>query len=85
MAMQAANDLRRILLDDGRSDQNPEPPPYFAVYLDSFAGRRHDFHKPLGALDYSFSTFYRIQPTEVISFTRVNQRPKISRLMSAVP
>ena len=30
----------------------------------------------MGALDYSFST-YRIQPTEVISFTRVNERPAL--------
>ncbi|MFO7662902.1 MAG: ExeM/NucH family extracellular endonuclease [Chloroflexota bacterium] len=71
-ALQAANDLARILLDDGRRSQNPNPPPYFATDGTLRAG---DTLTGLsGALDYNFGA-YRIQPTEDISFSRVNDRP----------
>ena len=70
-AMQAANDLRQILLDDGSTWQNPDPPPYFAADGTLRAGDTVVMLQ--GALDYGFSV-YRIQPTEEVSFTRVNER-----------
>ena len=77
--MQAANDLRRILLDDGSGDQNVVPPSYFAPDGTLRAG---DSVEMLGgALDYGFSS-YRIQPTEEVAFSRVNERPETPAVIS---
>ena len=62
-AMQEANDLRRILLDDGSSDQNLEPPSYFAPDGTLRAGD-NAADAAWARWTTAFST-YRIQPTEV--------------------
>jgi hypothetical protein len=73
-ALQEANDLRRILLDDGSSEENPEPPPYFALDGTLRAGDTLDGLS--GALDYDFGA-YRVHPTKGISFKRINERAEV--------
>jgi predicted extracellular nuclease len=73
-ALQDANDLKRILLDDGSSEENPEPPPYFMADGTLRAGDSLD--GLAGVLDYGFST-YRVHPTEDVEFMRVNERPEV--------
>lgn len=75
LAVQAANDLSRILIDDGSSVQNPDPVVYPAPGLSAFNTLRvgDSVAGVVGVLDYSFST-YRVQPTEVPSFVASNPR-----------
>ena len=77
--MQAANDLRLILLDDGSGDQNLVPPSYFAPDGTLRAGDSVAMLQ--GSLDYAFSS-YRIQPTEEVAFTRLNERPETPAVIS---
>jgi len=71
-ALQAANDLRRVQLDDGSTVENPvPPPPYFGPDGTLRAGDTTD--GLIGALGYAFGT-YEIHPVEAVTFTRVNQR-----------
>ena len=71
-AVEAANNLNRILLDDGSSIQNPDPVPYL------FNGptlRLGDTVTNLtGVLGYGFGN-YRVQPTQQPVFVRSNPRP----------
>ena len=70
-AVQIANDLRRILLDDASTAQNPPTVPYLAPDSTLRAG---DTTSGLtGVLSYAFGS-YRIQPTQPVTFTRVNAR-----------
>jgi hypothetical protein len=77
-AVAAANLLDRIILDDGRSGQNPDPTPYFIgtppndITLrdgDSITGLTGVMHQAFGA--------YRIQPFDIGStvFSATNPRP----------
>jgi predicted extracellular nuclease len=70
-AQQAANNLNRIILDDGLSIQNPDPTPYM---FDEPTLRVGDSVTGLtGVLGYGFSA-YRIQPVGDPTFVRANPR-----------
>jgi predicted extracellular nuclease len=73
VALQAANDLRRIQLDDGSTTENPLPlPPYLG---DGNTLRTGDGTVGLtGALGYAFGR-YEIHPTVAVEFSRLNERP----------
>ena len=75
---QTLNARRILVLDDGRSSQNPNPIPYIGADNTLRAG---DTVAGLtGTLDYGSITSdsttrdYRLQPTQAVSFTRVNAR-----------
>lgn len=73
-AVEASNDSREILLDDGRTVQNPEPVPYLGS-ADDPRGRIGDVTTDLsGVLSFGFSQ-YRIQPTGDVAFTPSRSRP----------
>ena len=77
--MQAVQDflLDKITLDDGRSNQNPDPAihPNGNVFDLSNLFRGGDtVANVTGVMDYSFS-LYRIQPTQGADYTSVNPRP----------
>ena len=77
--MQAVQDflLDKITLDDGRSNQNPDPAihPNGNVFDMSNLFRGGDtVANVTGVMDYSFS-LYRIQPTQGADYTSVNPRP----------
>lgn len=75
-AMQAANNLNRILLDDGQTSQNPDPVIHPAPGLSAFnTVRGGDTVDHLsGVMSYSFNE-YRIQPTGDVVCTNSNPRP----------
>lgn len=75
-AMQARNDLDRILLDDGRSRQNPDPIRYPAPELSAYNSLRVGDRTSAidGVLDYSAGS-YRIQPLQTPTFEAANPRP----------
>lgn len=80
LALNADNALRRILLDDGRSTQNPNPTPYLGSENTVRAGDR--LPELVGALDYGLATNntagpsdYRIHPTVAPVIARANPRP----------
>jgi uncharacterized protein len=62
------NPLRRILLDDGSTGQNPAPIPYLSS-SDTTGTRRigDKVNNLTGILSYGFGS-YRIQPTQSVSF-----------------
>ncbi|WP_070335029.1 endonuclease/exonuclease/phosphatase family protein [Pseudomonas aeruginosa] len=74
-AMQARNDLDRILLDDGRSGQNPDPIRYPAPELSAYNSLRVGDRTSAidGVLDYSAGS-YRIQPLQTPTFEAANPR-----------
>ncbi|GAB4577604.1 MAG: hypothetical protein Fur0022_03350 [Anaerolineales bacterium] len=76
LAVQAANDLNRIVLDDASTVQNPDPIIHPAPGLSaSNTLRGGDTVTGLaGVLDHRFS-YYRVQPTGPITFTSTNARP----------
>jgi len=74
----AENLTRMIILDDGITSQNPDPIPYIGTDNTLRAG---DTVADLtGIMDYGPITsypyiyHYRLQPTELVNFLRVNQR-----------
>jgi len=74
------NDLRRLILDDGSSRQNPNPTPYLGAEATVRAGDGID--GLTGVIDYGLSTAtlsgpsdYRLHPTEPPRFTRSHPRP----------
>ena len=70
-ALLAENQLRRLLIDDGSSVQNPATVPY----LEADAVRIGDSATGItGVLGFGFS-LYRLQPTAPIAFARTNPRP----------
>jgi uncharacterized protein len=72
IALQAENDRRQILLDDGSNLQNPvPPPPFFAA--DGTLRLGDTTQNLTGVMSFGFST-YRIQPTQPVEFTRINDR-----------
>jgi len=79
IAMADDNARRRILLDDGTSQQNPNPTPYLAADNTVRAGDTLD--GITGVIDYGLATSsntglgdYRIHPTVAPVFTRSNPR-----------
>ncbi len=79
LALADANARRRILLDDGTTQQNPDPTPYLG---DEDTLRAGDAVAALtGVVDYGLATSsnlaagdYKIHPTEPVVFTRDNPR-----------
>lgn len=73
--IQAQNDLKRIILDDASSVQNPDPIVYPAPALSAFNTLRagDTVSSVVGVLSYSFGE-YRIQPTETPDFVSTNPR-----------
>lgn len=77
-AIQAAQDflLDKITLDDGRTNQNPDPAihPNGNVFDLTNAFRGGDtVENVTGVMDYAFG-LYRIQPTQGADYTSVNSR-----------
>ncbi|RZV40947.1 MAG: ExeM/NucH family extracellular endonuclease, partial [Acidimicrobiia bacterium] len=71
-AVADANAARQIVIDDGSGDQFPDAVPYFAA---DGTLRRGDAAKDITAnLSFSFGAF-KLQPTEDVSFERMNPRP----------
>jgi predicted extracellular nuclease len=72
IAVQALNLRRYVLLDDGKSAQNPDPTPYFNATPTRRVG---DTTTGLtGVLTFDFSE-YRLQPTGTVTFVDANPRP----------
>ena len=86
LALQADNQRRSILLDDGTSRQNVNPTPYIGQDNTVRAGDTID--SVTGVIDFGLATsstsgfgLYRIQPTVDPSFARTNPRtatPQVS-------
>ena len=77
IAAEAAYQLDNILLDDGRTAQNPDPAihPNGAVFDLSNLFRGGDTVANItGVMDYSFGA-YRIQPTQGADYSSNNPRP----------
>ncbi len=74
-ALQDLNDRSRIQLDDGSTVQNPLPfPPYIGP---GNTLRTGDTVPGLtGNVNFSFGA-YEIEPTQTVTFTRVNTRPTV--------
>lgn len=75
LAVQAANDLNRILVDDGLATQNPDPILYPSPELTAFNTLRSgDTVTGLtGVLGYTFGA-YRVYPTVTPNFVAANAR-----------
>lgn len=78
-ALADENARRRIVLDDGTSQQNPNPTPYFAADDTLRAG--DTVASVTGVVDYGLATAsntgfgdYRLHPTAEVVFTRDNPR-----------
>lgn len=74
--LQARNDLNRIVLDDGRSGQNPDPIRYPSPELDAYRTLRvgYEVNQVQGVLHYLAGS-YRVQPTQTPQFVPKNPRP----------
>ncbi|WP_423831487.1 ExeM/NucH family extracellular endonuclease [Stutzerimonas stutzeri] len=74
--LQAQNDLNRIILDDGRSGQNPDPIRYPSPELDAYRTLRvgYEVSDVRGVLHYLAGS-YRVQPTQQPQFVAKNPRP----------
>lgn len=74
-AMQAANDLNRLVIDDGNSAQNPDPVVYPGGRLTAFNTLRSgDTVKDVtGVVAYTASA-YRVHPTQMPQFVAGNPR-----------
>ncbi|MFI2813115.1 ExeM/NucH family extracellular endonuclease [Microbulbifer sp. JSM ZJ756] len=75
LAQQAANDLNRILLDDGSTVQNPGVIPYPAPQLDATNSLRAGARVAglRGVIGYGFGA-YRVHPVEAPQFSDTNPR-----------
>ncbi len=74
--LQARNDLNRIVLDDGRSGQNPDPIRYPSPELDAYRTLRvgYEVNQVQGVLHYLAGS-YRVQPTQTPQIVPKNPRP----------
>lgn len=74
--LQAQNNLNRIVLDDGRSGQNPDPVRYPSPELDAYRTLRvgYEVNEVQGVLHYLAGS-YRVQPTQTPQFVPKNPRP----------
>lgn len=81
-AVQAANSLNLITLDDGSNIQNPDPIPYPepvppGLTADNTLRTGETTTGVTGVLDFGFSS-YRIQPTATVTFDQgANPRPPV--------
>jgi predicted extracellular nuclease len=73
-AEQSLNDRSRILLDDASNVQNPAVVPYLAP--DNTLRPNDTTDVLTGTLSYGFN-FYRVYPTETVTFTRDNPRDTV--------
>jgi uncharacterized protein len=75
IAMQAANDLNRLVIDDGLSTQNPDPIAYPGTGLSAFNTLRSGdtLNNVTGVISFSASN-YRLQPTQTPQFIASNPR-----------
>lgn len=78
-ALAAENARRSILLDDGTTQQNPNPTPYFAA--DNTLRSGDTVASVTGVVDYGLATAsntgygdYKLHPTAPVEFTRANPR-----------
>jgi predicted extracellular nuclease len=74
-ALQAANDLNRILLDDGLSIQNPDPVKYPSPGLTAYNTLRSgdSVTNLVGVVDYAAAS-YRVHATQAPGFVATNAR-----------
>ena len=79
IALADTNARSRIILDDGTSQQNPDPTPYLGEDNTMRAG--DTVQSVTGVIDYGLATSsntgygdYKIHPTEAVAFTRDNAR-----------
>ncbi len=74
-AVQAQNDLKRIIIDDGSTTTNPEPILYPAPKLSATNTLRtgDTVTGVTGVLNYSYA-HYRVQPTSTPNFVAANPR-----------
>jgi predicted extracellular nuclease len=85
-ARSAANLLARITLDDGRTEQNPDPAlhPNGLVFDLSNRFRGGDVVQgAYGILDYRYSK-YRLQPTAAANYVPANPRPQVPHVDGAL-
>ena len=82
VAMQAANDLNRLIINDGSTLQNPDPIIYPSPELSAARTLRGRdvVSDVLGVLTYSWSgssgsDSYRVHPVKIPTFTSTNPRP----------
>jgi predicted extracellular nuclease len=77
------NPLRRILLDDGSTSQNPAPTPYLSA-TDTTGTRRigDKVNNLTGILSYGFGN-YRMQPTHGVSF-QAPSRPELENVRGSL-
>jgi len=71
-----ANSLARITLDDGRTNQNPDPalhPNGLEFNLDNLFRGGDTVTDVTGVINYAFG-LYRVQPTQGANYTSVNPR-----------
>lgn len=78
-ALADENARRRILLDDGTSQQNPNPTPYIGA--DNTVRAGDTVASVTGVIDYGLATAsstgfgdYKLHPTEAVSFERTHPR-----------
>lgn len=79
VAIAEANAAERIMIDDGRSSQNPDPaihPNGEEFTLDNIFRGGDLVTNATGILDYRFSA-WAIQPTEAADYEAVNERPAV--------
>ena len=77
-AVEEANRLRKILLDDGRTSQNPDPARHPNGEIFDLGNRFRGgdvVEEATGVLSYAFGD-YRIQPTEGAEYRKENPRPE---------
>jgi hypothetical protein len=77
LAAEAAYRRDRIVLDDGRTNQNPDPaihPNGLEFNLSNLFRGGDTVEGVTGVLDYSFGE-YRVQPTQGANYAVVNSRP----------
>lgn len=68
------NNLNRILLDDGSSNQWVDPVPYLSTTSPETLRRGDTVSSMVGVINYAFGS-YRFQPTETLTFVNSMPRP----------
>jgi len=77
LARQAANDLNKLVIDDGSSKENPDAPPYLfggATTIENTLRTGDTVAGLTGVLTYLSATSYMLEPTQAPVFTRANPR-----------
>lgn len=83
----AANDLNRIIIDDGLNTQNPATlryPEPAGLSAGNTLRVGATVSGATGVMDFAFSA-YRLQPTGPINFVPENQRPPVPELLARGP